>query len=270
MAKYKTNILLKYYAEVTRSKQLHFGYWEKGEELNMKNLLVAQERYIQHLMDFIPQDVKTILDAGCGTGGNAISLKKKGYEVAGLSPDPYQQKVFKENTGGEIPFFLTKFEEFVTDNKFDLILMSESAQYIDMKRGFKKCKEILKGKGYLLVSDFFKIDNVDDRGIQISGHPHDAYIKETTSQGFTVVRSEDITDRIAPTLDFMIFLYDDYLIPSFKVITSGLEVYLPFLYEIARILLKSPLKKIHEKSLLDARTFTKYRKYIVYLFQLQP
>lgn len=269
MSKQKPNLLLKYYTEVTKSKQLHFGYWEEGEELNMKNLRAAQERYIDRLISFIPGGVKIILDVGCGVGGNAIRLKREGYEVTSLSPDPYQEKVFKENTGGEIPFYLTKFEEFQADQKFDLILMSESAQYIDMKKGFKKCRELLNNNGYLLVSDFFKVDNVVDNGIQVSGHPHQCYLDEAKSNGFTVVKSEDITKKIAPTLNFMVSLFNDYLIPSFKIIAYALEIYIPFFYKITRFLLRKPLKKVLKESVIDAQTFTKHRRYMVYLFQLQ-
>lgn len=269
MSKQKPNLLLKYYTEVTKSKQLHFGYWEEGEELNMKNLRIAQERYISHLLGFIPQGVKTILDAGCGVGGNAIRLKQEGYDVTALSPDPYQEKVFKENTGGGIPFFLTKFEEFQIARKFDLILMSESAQYIDMEKGFKKCGELLHSRGYLLVSDFFKVDSVDDKGIQVSGHPHQRYLEKAKSNGFIIMKSEDITARITPTLDFMISLFNDYVIPSFKLIPYALEAYIPFLYQISRFLLRKPLKKALQKSLVDARTFARHRRYMVYLFRLQ-
>jgi len=269
LSKQKPNLLLKYYTEVTKSKQLHFGCWEENEELNMKNLRTAQDRYINHLISFIPDGVKTILDVGCGVGGNAIRLKENGYEVTSLSPDPYQEKVFKENTKGEIPFFLSKFEDFKTERKFDLILMSESAQYIDLKKGFKKCREILKDKGYLLVSDFFKIDDVDDGNLQISGHPHQGYLKEAESNGFVIIKSEDITIKILPTLDFMVSLFNDYLIPSFKIIAHSLGIYLPFFYKITRFLFRKPLKKTLQKSLVDAQTFTKHRKYMIYLFQMQ-
>ena len=269
MTKQKPNLLLKYYAEVTKSKQLHFGYWEEGEELNMKNLRAAQDRYLNHLINFIPDGVKTILDVGCGVGGNAIRLKKEGYEVISLSPDPYQEKVFKENTGGEIPFFLSKFEEFRTSQKFDLILMSESTQYIDIKKGFKKCHQILQDKGYLLVSDFFKVDNIDDSGIDISGHSNQRYLEEAESNGFVIIKSEDITTKIAPTLDFMVLLFNDYLIPSFKIIAYALEIYLPFFYKITGFLLRGPLKKALKKSVVDAQTFARHRRYIIYLFQLQ-
>ncbi len=38
----------------------------------------------QILQQFSPRQVRTLLDAGCGTGGHAIPLAKGGYEVTGI------------------------------------------------------------------------------------------------------------------------------------------------------------------------------------------
>jgi len=39
----------------------------------MKNLRVAQDRYLRHLLSYIPAGVKTVLDAGCGVGATRLS-----------------------------------------------------------------------------------------------------------------------------------------------------------------------------------------------------
>jgi len=117
------------------------------------------------------------------------------------------------------------------------------------------------------VSDFFKVDNLDDGGIEISGHSHERYLQSAKSNGFAILKSEDITTKILPTLDFMVSLFYDYLIPSFKIIAYALEVYLPFFYKISRFLLRKPLKKALQKSLIDAQTFSRHRRYMIYLFE---
>lgn len=265
----KPDLLLKYYRDVTKSKHLHFGYWEEGEELDMKHLLLAQQRYLEHLMAFIPGGVKTILDVGCGVGGNAAVLKEKGYDVTSLSPDPYQEGEFKRNTGGNVPFILSKFENLKTDKKFDMVLMAESVQYIDTVGGLAKSREVLRKGGYLLVSDYFREEGVDDGGIMFAGRWHKHYLSQAELHGFTAIKSEDITDRVAPSFDFMASLYHTYLIPSFKLIVYALEIYIPFLYKIVRLVFRKPLKKVIQKSLIDSRTFARYRKYMIYLFQQQ-
>ena len=134
MDKEKADVLFKYYLSISGTKHLHYGYWEEGEELTMKNLRLAQERYSDRLLYFIPPGATKILDVGCGVGGNSLKLLEKRYQVAALSPDSYQRKV---------PFFLTTFEEFRSQEKFDLVLISESCQYIDIEKGLRKCTEII-------------------------------------------------------------------------------------------------------------------------------
>ena len=71
--------VLKLYAETIRSPYLHYGYWDEPEKVNGNSLSIddianAQGRYIEHLTSFIPEDVRSILDVGCGVGGNAAYL----------------------------------------------------------------------------------------------------------------------------------------------------------------------------------------------------
>ena len=65
-------------------EDLHYGFWDHPEEINPQELTLddmvkAQDRYIEHLATFIPEDVKSILDVGAGIGGNSSYLLSKGY-----------------------------------------------------------------------------------------------------------------------------------------------------------------------------------------------
>ena len=76
--------VLKLYSESFRSPYLHYGFWDEPDQVNTDNLtlndmVAAQQRYIEHLASFIPEDVKTILDVGAGIGGNSSFLLTKGY-----------------------------------------------------------------------------------------------------------------------------------------------------------------------------------------------
>jgi len=135
------NAALQYYLDLTGSSYLHYGYWEPipstTDELTVTKLRNAQEAYATHLLSFIPAGIHTVLDVGCGNGGNAVTMIEKGLKVEGLAPDPLQQANFLERTKGEAVFHLNTFDEFVQNAQkhsaqlnYDLLLFSESSQYM--------------------------------------------------------------------------------------------------------------------------------------------
>lgn len=273
MAKGKVDVLLKYYLSISGSKYLHYGYWNEGEELTMKNFRLAQQRYSNYLISFIPPGVTKVLDVGCGVGGDALNLRKRGYEVVALSPDSYQQKVFEKNTQSKVPFYLTTLEDFESPKKFDLVLMGESCQYIDIKKGLRKSKKILRPGGYLLVADYFKLKKANPEDISMSGHHLKEYLREVKNAGFKTINSEDITSRVSPTLDFRKEFYKDYLMPTLKIIAFTIKVNAPHLYTLSNFFFGKIIRRMVDKGFekpgaVDSKMFTKHRKYMMYLFQL--
>ena len=90
--------VLKLYSKTIESKFLHYGFWNYPEKINLEDFSLneiknAQKRYIQNLTSYIPNEVKLILDVGCGIGGNALFLINQGYNVETLSPDDYQKMI---------------------------------------------------------------------------------------------------------------------------------------------------------------------------------
>ena len=266
--KNKPDLLLTYYREITKSKHLHFGYWKKGDDLDMKHLRIAQERYLDHFMSFIPKTVKRVLDVGCGVGGNAERLLNDDYIVTSLCPDPLLEPEFIKNTDNKAPFILTKYEDLNLDETFDLVLMAESCQYINTEKGLDKSKKMLTKDGYLLIIDYFKVDG-NEGGIYMAGHSQNGYKAAAESRGFKLIKEDDITDHVSPSFDFMSDLYTSYLIPSFKVVVKAMDIYVPFLYKITRALFRKKLKETIDNSNISGETFAKHRRYMVYLFQLQ-
>ena len=267
MSKLETDLILEYYCKITKSDYLHYGYWELGDDITLENLHRAQEKYLDRLTSFIPENVQTILDVGCGIGGNALRLKKAGYQVESLSPDIAQQKMFKAK--GEVPFHLSKFEEFETSKKYDLILMSESAQYIPIQQGLEKCRALLTEKGNLLISDYFIRQPEKHNVFAVCTHLESEYLKIAEQHGFHVTRSEDISLNVAPTLDLAKQKFDDYVKPTIELIDGLLQKHLSIPYKIGQFFAKSQLKNLSEQvQLIDSQLFLKYRKYMIYLFNL--
>ncbi|NLZ44766.1 MAG: methyltransferase domain-containing protein [Clostridia bacterium] len=273
--KIRPNVMLKYYLDLSGTDYLHWGYWEEGAALTLENFQAAQERYAGELLKLIPPGVESVLDVGCGVGGNARKLKERGYILAGLAPDPYQEQLFKERTGGEIPFFLTTFQDFQPDRLYDLVLMSESVQYIPLDRIFVKAKEVLPDGGYLLTSDYYRLEN--SRGVK-EHHLPSVYLQdlleEAESQGFEILKQEDISQAVLPTLQYGRMLFSRYIKPTFSAQLLALKVHLPVGYKLLRAFLRLKLKgetieRIIRNNLdpLHPEVFTKYMKYLMILFQ---
>ena len=266
--------VLKLYSESIRSPYLHYGFWDDPEsidpnELTLDNMVKAQGRYIEHLASFIPDEVKTILDVGAGIGGNSSYLISKGYEVEALSPDEYQETVFKEKYDGQVKFHKSKFENFEPEKKYDLVFESESACYIEIEPGWKTAQKTVRDGGYLLASDYFLYHNDGSGDWHIkASHDEKNYIKKAEEYGFKLIKEFDQTENTMPTLDGAKALMERFIFPTFEYSSNYLGKNHPF---ILKVIKKAFGKKVDDKmkqlSLLDSKDFKKYKRYMIYLFQ---
>ena len=266
--------VLKLYSESVRSPYLHYGFWDdpksvSAENLSLHDIVAAQDRYIEHLTSFIPEDVKTILDVGAGIGGNSSYLLNKGYKVEALSPDDYQEQVFAEKYNGEVRFHRSKFEDFNPEKQYDLILESESACYIQIQPGWKTARKTVRDGGYLLASDYFlhHNDGSGDWHIKAS-HNEKVYLDIGEEYGFKLLREYDQTENTMPTLDSAKAFMERYIYPTVEFSSNYMDKNYSF---IMRILKKAFGKRVNEKmkqlSLLDSNEFRKYKRYMIFLFQ---
>jgi len=270
-SKVRVQPVLKLYLDLSKTNYLHFGLWKKGDKLTLENFQKAQERYLENLISFIPKGVKTILDVGCGVGGNAAKLSSLGYQVTGICPDPYQGQLFRKNTKGKAGFKLTALEKYKTDQKFDLILMSESVQYIPFGEGLKKISYLLRPTGYLLVSDYFKKESAK-RVANLPSAMLKDYMKEIEKAGFKLVKKQDITENILPTLEYGANIYINYIRPVLSCILTTVQVHLPPVYWMLNLFFKirikgKSIKQIIVNNLVPIQKDV-FRKYLTYQVML--
>ena len=266
--------VLKLYSESIRSPYLHYGFWDDPEsidpnELTLDDMVKAQGRYIEHLASFIPEEVKTILDVGAGIGGNSSYLISKGYEVEALSPDEYQETVFKEKYDGQVKFHRSKFENFEPEKKYDLVFESESACYIEIEPVWETAQKTVRDGGYLLASDYFLYHNDGSGDWHIkASHDDKNYIKKAEEYGFKLIKEFDQTENTMPTLDGAKALIERFIFPTLEFSSNYLGKNHPF---ILKVIKKAFGKKVDDKmkqlSLLDSKDFKKYKRYMIYLFQ---
>jgi MPBQ/MSBQ methyltransferase len=255
--------LLRFYHEVLGCEYQHYGLWE-GDPLTLQGLKAAQERYSEQLSSWVPRGVRTVLDVGCGTGGNARKLAGMGFEVEGLSPDPYQRETFTTETG--LPFHLTTLEEFDPERKYDLVLMSESSQYIKLSELFPAAKRCAPG-GYLLVSDYFVIKK-DNTRLTRSGHVLEKFLEAAENHGMSVERSEDITEKVKPTLELAKIWLNDYFNPSLRIILEVFHRRRPRLASwVFRLLRKKHDRFIDWQLMQDGELFASVKRYKTILFK---
>jgi len=266
--------VLKLYSESVRSPYLHYGFWDNPESVNaseftLNEMVKAQGRYIEHLVSFIPEDVKTVLDVGAGIGGNSSYLLSKGYEVEALSPDEYQESVFAEKYNGEVKFHRSKFEDFKPEKKYDLVLESESACYIQIEPGWKTARKTIRDGGYLLASDYFLHHNDGSGDWHIkAAHDEKVYMETAEKYGFKLIREYDQTENTMPTLDGVKAFMERFIYPTVEFSSQYMDKNYPFILKVIKKAFGNKVdKKMKQFSLLESDEFRKYKRYMIYLFQ---
>ncbi len=233
--------------EILKLNSLHYGYWEESEKLTegdnkltLECLRDGQQKYTDMLIEAIPKNVKSILDVGCGIGDVSRALSKLEYDVTAISPDGNHAKYF-ENHLSKLTFFQTKFEDFDIDNKFDLILMSESQNYFPTEIGFHQCTSFLLPKGYLLVAGMFRKDS-NSKIAEVPNTIED-YIKTAEKHGLLLIENVDITGNILPTIDFIYESMQNYVEPGAKMLSQFISSIAPLKSWFIKIIFRKQINK---------------------------
>jgi len=260
----RVNVPLKFCHQVLGLDHLHYGLWD-DDPLTVEGLKAAQRRYTKFLLKRFPQGVHCLLDVGAGTGATGRLLRGHGFEVDGLSPDPYQKELFEARV--ERPFHLGRFQEFYPEIPYDLVLMSESSQYIWLDSLFPAVRRCAAG-GYLLVADYFVVE-ADGSPLAKSGHPLDTYLQKAEENGLELELQDDITEAAIPTLDLGRLWIERYINPSLGLLEESLSRRYPRLLGLGRRLLKGPLDKLENaRKLMDSEGFRRVKRYQVLRFKV--
>lgn len=199
MSSKKDSRALRFYSDVLGLEHLHYGLWQAGEETTLANLKTAQARYQQAIIDLLPPPPARILDVGCGTGELSKALQAAGYQLEGLSPDKNHVDSYAEKVGA--PFHHCLFEEFEPQRRYDVIIMSESCQYIPLDRLFAGLNDTMSDTAIWIVVDYFVKDGIGGV-LAKSGHSYTAFQRAVADSDLTLDYDRDITEAVLPTLDF--------------------------------------------------------------------
>lgn len=253
-----------------KSRHLHYGYWTSDLEVDIANLCTAQDNYAKFLISHIPPGVNSILDVGCGTGQIAEMLFDAVYQVDCVSPSPYLSTQARQLLGARSIIFECLYEELETPNRYDLILFSESFQYIKPKEALNKTLGLLNEGGYVLICDIFKRDT-PERSILPGGHHLRTFYEVVSQYPLELVKDLDITEQTAPTLDIANDVFNEVVRPSVDLAQQFLNDRYPLMLRCLKFLYRKKLSRLNKKYLSGAKTgenFKKFKSYRLLLYRL--
>ena len=255
------------------TEHLHYGYWTDGLEVRFANLPRAQEAYCHFLISHIPQDAKTILDVGCGSGRLALMLSDRGCQVDCVSPSPLLAARARDLLGERSHIFECSFEALETERRYDVVLFSESFQYVRLEKALENSLGFLNDRGHLLVCDFFKRDT-EGQSLIGGGHKLARFRDLVAQHPFEAVEDIDITQQTAPTLDVVNDLLVNAGVPIWSLCVRYLDGNYPLLYrslcKFAQWKYKKKIDRFNRKYLSGARnaqTFARLKSYRLLLYR---
>ena len=251
------------------TEELHYGYWPNDKTATAQNFSEAQERHSQLIIDNIPKGVKKILDVGSGSGSLAIKLVALGYQVDCVIPSEFLADKVQQKLDGSSKIHITKFEDLDISNNYDLILFSESFQYVHLIKSIDKILSILDKNGYLLICDVFH-KNVSGISPMRGGHRLDLFENEIEKTNLVKKADIDITLETAPTWDFLNQFLNEVAIPISDMSHSYMKYKYPKLIRFMKWKYRNRLEKIRKVWLsneLTGENFAKFKSYRLFLYK---
>ena len=251
------------------SEDLHYGYWPNGKDASVQNFAHAQDSHSKLIMDQIPEKTNSILDVGGGSGNLALKLLEKGYSVDCVIPSEYLAEQAKEKLGNKSVIHICGFEQMPTTKTYDLIIFSESFQYVKMDASIHKVENMISPTGHLLICDFFRRD-IPGKSPMGGGHSWQGFKDTISTLPFQQVTDLDISIETAPTIDLLDQFCRDVLMPISEMSGSYLQYNYPYLTALLNWKLKKRIEKIRRTYLsgeLNGESFKKFKTYHLLLYK---
>lgn len=254
------------------SRDLHYGFWPEDLPVHFRNVALAQEAYANALIADIPEGVESVLDVGCGGGATALRLIERGFQVDCVSPPGPMAELARDTLRDRVTLFETPFQELETQNRYDLVLFSESILFIrPLDTAIAKAVSLLRERGYLLVSDIFRLSSTSKSyhgGSIGGGHYLDDWRPALEQFPLELVSETDITDHIAPTFTVIEQILD-VVQPVYELYLDRLRLRRPWMTRLAaRIINLDKYEAKFFSGRYSAENFKRSKAYYRFLYRL--
>ena len=252
------------------TEHLHFGFWPDDLSVKIDNLEKAQDLHSNQILNSIPGDVKTILDVGSGSGGLAEKLVGNGYKVECVSPSDYLSDAIEEKLNSSVVVHRSTFEKFESQKEYDLVLFSESFQYVNINKTLEKLPGIIKDKGHLLICDFFRKPGTGTKPLG-GGHDWKVFQDSLASCSFTEIINKDITKETARTYDLISQIINEVADPVRSLSEKYLDSHYPKGMKLLRWYFDKKIKRINRiyfSGNMTGEMFNKLKTYKVLLYRV--
>jgi cyclopropane fatty-acyl-phospholipid synthase-like methyltransferase len=194
------------YLEQGKVDYLHYALFTQEE--SFQQIQIAQQRSTELLLARLPRPPARILEIGVGLGTTAKQLVERGYEVTGISLDCQQIALAQQRCqeSHRLSLKCIAWEEFSAPvASYDIILLQESAQYLDTLLLFNKAYELLTPDGFVLVADEVNLKKTPKYATY--GLPSLTYtLAQAQRCGFELIENLDLSLSAAPTIDYLLWV----------------------------------------------------------------
>lgn len=143
-----------------------FSKYADYYDLLYKNKSYKREtNYIEKIINNYAGKKLKILELGCGSGGHAFELKKKGHHITAVDASKKMIEIAnKKNVNNNITFIQEDLKKFISKKKFDVvILLFHVVNFLKQKKELKKLSinshQNLKKNG-IIIFDFINLNGV--------------------------------------------------------------------------------------------------------------
>jgi len=251
------------------TEDLHYGYWPKGKTATIQNFAEAQKAHSKLIIYHIPDGTQRILDVGSGSGNLALKLINKGFQVDCVIPSEFLAEQVRAKLGNQSTIHICGFEDVPESEKYDLILFSESFQYVKLGESMVKIMTMLNPGGHLLICDFFRRD-VLGKSPMGGGHSWQGFQDIITKHPLKMVTDLDITKETAPTIDLLAKFNADVVTPISEMSGEYLIDHYPRITRLLQWKFKKRIEKISRIYLsgaVNGYSFKQFKEYHLLVYE---